>query len=479
MKYEAVIGLEIHVQLNCKTKMFCNCPNQPGDSPNKNICPICLWMPGAIPQFGEEALEKAALTCLALNADIQPVSKFDQKVYYYPDLPKGFQLSQHHKPLSKHGWLDIIGEDGKPKRLRIHHIHMEEDVAKLVHETEGQKKISLVDFNRAGTPLCEIVTEPDMRSSHDAMEFLKALRTQIRYAGTAECSMESGTMRCDANISIRPAGTDEFNTKVEVKNMNSIKAVGNAIDYEIKRQTDLLNEGKQIILHTRLWDPDKNITTPMRGKFAGPCVPDPSVPDIKIADKWLESIKKKLPEMPGQKKARYISQFNLTDEEAMIVSSEIDIADYFENMIKEKTDPRTSAQWISSRLIPLLKDNNQEIKNTKITPKRLSMLLAMLEKNEINSKTAREVLALMLDNDNSPADIVESKGIKQIGDSCELEKMLDEVLSQNPEAVENFKNGKKQASGFIIGQVMKLSKGKANPKIISDLLAAKIGNPKE
>ncbi|MGC9328499.1 MAG: Asp-tRNA(Asn)/Glu-tRNA(Gln) amidotransferase subunit GatB, partial [Candidatus Hinthialibacter sp.] len=302
MNYEAVIGLEIHVQLNCPTKLFCDCPNRPGDRPNQNICPICLWMPGALPQLSRSAVEKAALACLALNAEIQPRSVFDQKVYYYPDLPKGYQLSQFHKPLARNGWLEIIGENGEPKRLRIHEIHMEEDVAKLVHETEGTKRISLVDFNRAGSPLVEIVTEPDLRNPHDAMEFLRALRTQIRYVDAAECSLERGTMRADANISIRPCGSDEMNTKVEVKNMNSIRHVGDAIAYEIKRQTERVNAGEAIRLHTRLWDPDKGITTPMRGKFSGPCVPDPSVPAVHITESWLNEIRSRLPMMPAQKR---------------------------------------------------------------------------------------------------------------------------------------------------------------------------------
>lgn len=322
MAYEAVIGLEIHVQLNCETKLLCDCPNRPGDRPNANTCPICLWMRGAIPQFSHSALEHAALTALALNCTIQPYSAFDQKVYYYyPDPPKGFQLSQHHKPLARNGWIDIIGEDGAPKRLRIHHVHMEEDVAELVHETEGRTRISLVDFNRAGSPLVEIVTEPDMRGAHDAMEFLRALRRQIRYAGTAECSTDSGTMRCDANISIRPVGSSEMNTKVEVKNMNSLRAVGAAIDHEIKRQSEELAAGRPIVMHTRLWDPDKNITTPMRGKFAGPCVPDPSVPPIVLTEGWIADAASRLPETPAQKQARFASDYGLTEDEAAQMSA--------------------------------------------------------------------------------------------------------------------------------------------------------------
>ena len=474
MEFEAVIGLEIHVELNCVSKMFCDCPNNPGDTPNKNTCPTCLWLPGAVPRFSEDVLEHAALTCLALNCELQETSAFDQKVYYYPDLPKGFQLSQHHKALARHGWLDIISEEGKPKRLRIRHIHMEEDVAKLVHETEGRKKISLVDFNRAGSPLVEIVTQPDMRSSYDAMAFLRALRTQIRYAGTAECSMESGTMRCDANISLRRPGTDEMNTKVEVKNMNSIKAVGSAIDYEIKRQAERINSGQEIILHTRLWDPEKNITTFMRGKFAGPCVPDPSVPAIVLSEEWIADMKAKLPEMPGMRRSRFVSEYNLTEEEAAVMSAEIEIADYFEKLVKEGVEPRMAAQWISARLLPALKDRNQTASETPVTPKRLAVLLSMLEKEEINKKAARDLLLELFESDESPREIVKEKGLTQIGDEDALEGIIDKILEANPDAVENFRQGKTQAMGFLIGQVMRESRGRANPKIVRDLLEKKL-----
>ena len=267
MEFEAVIGLEIHVELNCATKLFCDCPNRPGDEPNSNICPICLWFPGAIPRLSQAAVEKAALLCLGLGAELQPRSAFDQKVYYYPDLPKGYQLSQAHLPLSRGGGIEISDEHGKPKKLRIHHIHMEEDVAKLLHEMEGRQPISLVDFNRAGAPLVEIVTEPDFRTPYEAMEFLKALRTQVRYVGSSECSMENGTMRVDANISIRPCGSHQMNTKVEVKNMNSIRHVGDAIAYEISRQSAAVLAGEAIVLHTRLWDPGQKGHRPDAGQI--------------------------------------------------------------------------------------------------------------------------------------------------------------------------------------------------------------------
>ncbi|MBN1930583.1 MAG: Asp-tRNA(Asn)/Glu-tRNA(Gln) amidotransferase subunit GatB [Desulfobacterales bacterium] len=474
MNYEAVIGLEIHVQLNCSTKMFCDCPNIPGDEPNQNTCPICLWMPGALPQFSQEALEKATLVCLALNCEIQKQSAFDQKVYYYPDLPKGFQLSQAHRPLAKNGWMDIVGEDGNQKKLRIHHIHMEEDVAKLVHEIEGRTPISLVDFNRAGSPLVEIVSEPDMRTPYDAMEFLRRLRTQIRYTGSSEGSMEQGTLRVDANISIRQRGSNELNTKVEVKNMNSIRNVGDAIAYEIKRQTECLKTGEPILLHTRLWDPEKHITTAMRGKFEGPCVPDPSVPHIIISDKWLCHMKSLLPEMPNQKTQRFIKQYGLVHEEAAFMTSERDISEYFEVVVSKKASARTSAHWIATQLLPILKDRNQKIKENPVTPERFAQLLLMLEHDEINTNSAKEVLIRLFDSDRTPEEIVEKFGFKQISDTSEISDLVEKVIADNPSAVANYRKGHEKALGFLIGQAMQASQGKANPKRIQEILMEKL-----
>ncbi len=475
MKYEAVIGLEIHVQLNTATKLFCDCPNRPGDEPNRNTCPICLWLPGAFPKLSQEALEKATLACLALNCTIQPESAFDQKVYYYPDLPKGFQLSQHHKPLSKNGWVDIIGEDSKMKRLRIHHIHMEEDVARLVHETEGKTPISLVDFNRAGTPLIEIVSEPDMRSPYDAMEYVKTLRSQLRYTGAAECSMEQGTLRVDANISLRPKGTDEWNTKIEVKNMNSIRNVGDAIAYEIVRQTECLERGEPIVLHTRLWDPEKRVTAAMRGKFAGPCIPDPSVAKITVTDTWLKRMVDALPEMPGRKMERFSKEYNLTPEEALSMSQERDISEFFEDVVKENLPPRKVASWITTHLLPALKDRNQTIRETGLTPKRFAVLLAMLEKDEINANAGKEVLSQLLSGDQSPEEIVKKGHFRQISDTSELEAIIDRIVSEHASDVADYRNGNLKVMGFLMGLAMKASQGKGNPKILKEILTKRLG----
>ncbi len=475
MKYEAVIGLEIHAQLTTATKLFCDCPNRPGDEPNRNTCPICLWLPGALPKLNRDAVEKATLACLALNCTIQPESAFDQKVYYYPDLPKGYQLSQHHKPLARSGWVDIVGEDEKVKRLRIHHVHLEEDVAKLVHETEGRTPISLVDFNRAGTPLIEIVSEPDLRSPHDAIEYVKAIRAQLRYTGSAECSMEQGTLRVDANISLRPAGTDAFNTKVEVKNMNSIRNVADAIAYEIMRQSECIEKGEPIVLHTRLWDPDKRVTSAMRGKFSGPCVPDPSVPAIAVTPDWLKEIQKRLPEMPAQKANRFMKDYGLTPDEATSMSQERDLSEFFEEAVKQNVSPRKVINWITTHLVPALRDRNQTIRETGLTAKRFAGLLAMLESDVINAHAAKEVLLQLLSSDESPEAIVEKGRFRQVSDTAELDGLIDKILADHPSDVEDYRRGNGKVLGFLMGLAMKASQGKANPKALKEILTKRLG----
>jgi aspartyl-tRNA(Asn)/glutamyl-tRNA(Gln) amidotransferase subunit B len=475
MDFEAVIGLEIHVELNCATKMFCDCPNRPGDPPNTHICPTCLWFPGALPRLSRQALEKAALLCLGLEAELQPVSAFDQKVYYYPDLPKGYQLSQAHRPLSRGGGIEIAGEDGRPRRLRIHHIHMEEDVAKLVHEMEGRLPISLVDFNRAGAPLVEIVTEPDFRTPYEAMEFLKALRTRVRYVGASECSMENGTMRVDANISVRPAGSDRMNTKVEVKNMNSVRHVGDAIAHEIGRQSAAVQAGEAVILHTRLWDPEKKATVPMRAKFEGPCVPDPVVPVIELSAEWIADLRGRLPEMPAARAERFVARYEMGAEEAAFLSADPEVAGYFEALMAEGFAPRMALHWLSTQLLPAARERDTALDACPVTPARLAGLLKMLARDEINAKAARKVLGLLFDDDASPETIVRRHGFGQVSDTAALEQLIDTVLAAQPAAVADFKSGQGKAMGFLIGQAMQASGGKANPKVIREMLAKKLG----
>ena len=474
MDFEAVIGLEIHVELNCATKLFCDCPNRPGDEPNANTCPTCLWLPGAAPCLSQAALEKAALLCLGLGSELQPLSAFDQKVYYYPDLPKGYQLSQAHLPLSRGGGITITNERGEARALRIHHIHMEEDVAKLVHELEGRQPISLVDFNRAGAPLVEIVTEPDFRTPHEAMEFLKALRTQVRYVGASECSMENGTMRVDANISVRPRGSSQMNTKVEVKNMNSVRHVGDAIAFEIARQSAAVQAGEAVVLHTRLWDPDKKATLPMRAKFEGPCVPDPSVPAIALTPAWIETLRARLPEMPAAKAERLVKEHGVSAEDAAFLSADTDVAAYFEALTAHGVSAKMALHWIATQVLPAVKERGQELSASSVTPARLAGLLTLLAHDEINANAAREVLVALFEGEASAEAIVSARGFRQISDTGALDALIDQVLAAQPAALADVRNGVGKATGFLIGQVMQASQGKANPKLIKELLAKRL-----
>ena len=477
MTYEAVIGLEIHVELNTPTKLFCDCPNRPGDAPNSHICPTCLWLPGALPQLSRAVVEKAVTACLALNCTIQRHSAFDQKVYYYPDLPKGYQLSQHHRPLARNGCLDVDTSHGTARHLRIHHIHLEEDVAKLIHETEDRTPVSLVDFNRAGVPLIEIVTEPDIRTPEEAMAFLKLLRTRIRYTGSSECSLEKGSMRVDANISIRPEGSEAFNTKVEVKNMNSIQHVGDAVAYEIQRQTGCMEKGEPVVLHTRLWNPDRQVTTPMRGKFAGPCIPDPSVPHILVEDAWLVQKKTALPEMPDRLQERFITTYGLARDEAVTLSQERDLAQFFETVTAGYSHPRKAATWLISQLVPAMRDQGRTVSDTCLTPDRFIALLCLLDADEINAAAAKTVLFQMLTDDQPPKAIVDAGGFRQVSDTRALEEIVNNILAEHPSDAADYRAGNLKVMGFFMGQAMKGAKGKANPKMMKEILTAKLSEP--
>lgn len=474
MDYEAVIGLEIHIQLNSPTKMFCDCPNRPGDPPNRNTCPICLWLPGAVPLFSGDALERAALAALALNCELQERSAFDQKVYYYPDLPKGFQLSQAHQPLALNGWLEIPGESGRAAKVRVRKVHMEEDVARLVHAVDGRTPVSLVDFNRAGSPLVEIVTEPDLRGPRESMEFIRALRSRIRYAGCSECNLEQGSMRVDANVSLRPRGSEQLNTKVEIKNMNSIHHLGEAIAYEIERQKGGLEAGEEISLHTRLWDPDRRVTLPMRGKFEGPCIPDPAVPAVLLTAERRARLKAMLPEMPDARLERFMGEYGLGRAEAARAAAERDGADYFEAVVRDGAAPQPAVHWIFTQLAPVLKQRGQSFADTAVTPQRLSALLALLAREEIGAGSAREVLAGLFESDRTPQELVSQGGCQQVSDGTELEALVERVLAANPAAAADFRAGQSKALGFLIGQAMQASEGKANPKRVRERLLKKL-----
>lgn len=477
MRYEAIIGLEIHVQLNSPTKLFCDCPNDPSLPPNTAVCPVCLGLPGYLKRLGRVPLEKGVLSCLALNCQVQPVSAFDQKVYYYPDLPRGYQLSQFHRPLGRNGWLEVPAAGGGWKRVGIREAHLEEDVARLVHQTEGRKSWSLVDFNRAGCALVEIVTEPDLRSAGEAMEFLRMLIASLRYAGTAECSMEEGTLRADVNVSIRPEGSREFFPKVEVKNLNSIRHLGAAVDCEISRQAELVGAGKKVALHTRLWDPERSVTVPMRGKFAGPCVPDPSVPPVAVAGEFVDDLRRRLPKMPADRRKDYEKNLGLAPEESARISAERGLADYFEAVVSAGAPPKAAIDWIDGRLRPLLRERRETLAGTGVAPARLAELISLVESGEISSSAGKEVLARLFESGLSPAELAGQAGLTRLSDASELEKLAEAVIADHPGAVEDYRRGRKPALGFLVGKAMQAAAGRADPRELRRLLEARLRPP--
>jgi len=477
MEYEAIIGLEIHVQLKTESKMFCSCSTEFGAPPNSQVCPICLGLPGALPILNEKVVEQAVKSALVLNCDVLKVSSFDKKIYFYPDLPKGYQISQYYQPLAKTGYVDIKVKNER-KKLRIRHLHMEEDVGKLIH----QEEISLVDFNRAGLPLIEIVTEPDIRSSEEAGEFLMRLQSNLRYAGVSECNMEEGSMRCDANVSLRPLGTRKLYTKTEVKNMNSFKHVMKAIEYEIKRQKRSIKKGEVAVLHTRCWDPERGVTVKMRGKALAPCTPHPDLGPVVIEDEFIASLRSQLPELPLDRSERFIQQYKIPVSDASILTSSRALADYYEECIKASPKSKVQspklnkniANWIMSELLRELKEKDIEIEECKVSPKHLVEMIELIDKGSISGKMAKEVFVEMFKTGEKASQIIKEKGLAQISDKETLAKIVDKILKENPKVVEDYKKGKEKALGYLVGQVMKETKGKANPQLVNRLLKEKL-----
>ncbi|MGC8770663.1 MAG: Asp-tRNA(Asn)/Glu-tRNA(Gln) amidotransferase subunit GatB [Brevinematia bacterium] len=479
MEYEVVIGLEVHVQLNTKTKIFCSCSTEFGASPNTQVCPVCMGQPGVLPVLNKEVVSKAIKAGLALNGEISKYSKFDRKNYFYPDLPKGYQISQFDLPIMKNGYIDITLSNGETKRIRITRIHMEEDAGKLIHG-EGEA-ISYVDFNRAGVPLLEIVSEPDMRSSEEAYLYLKELRNIMKYIGVSDVNMEEGSLRCDANVSIRPKGETKLGTKVEIKNMNSFNSVRKAIEYEISRQIELKESGGTIVQETRLYDAAKNKTFSMRNKEESHdyrYFPEPDLPPIVLDDSTIEEIKNSLPELPENKRKRFVEKYKLSMGEANLLTEEKELADYFENCIKiSKIEPKKISNWIQSEILAVLNEKNidiSEFEKKYINPEQLVELLNFIEDGTISGKIAKQVFDEMIENRKTAREIIESKGLKQITDNSEIEKWVDEVIANNPKEVEKFKQGNEKILGFFVGEIMKLSKGKANPKAVNEILRQKL-----
>lgn len=478
MKYEAVIGLEVHTELQTKTKIFCNCRTSFGADPNTNVCPVCLGLPGVLPVLNKKVLEYAVRAGLALNCEISRFSKFDRKNYYYPDLPKNFQTSQFDLPICEHGYLDVEVE-GEKRRIRITRAHMEEDAGKLVHHGTSitDSDYSLVDYNRTGTPLLEIVSEPDMRSAKEAVAYMEKMRAILQYVGISDCRMEEGSLRCDANVSVRPVGQKELGTKTEIKNINSFKGVERAIEYEAMRQAELLEDGGKVVQETRTWDEKEGVTKSMRTKEEANdyrYFPEPDLVPFTVSDEYIENIRKSLPELPDARKERYMKEFGLSSEDAVFMTNDKATADYFEAAVDAGADPKACVNWLMGEFASQLSTDGIEISKAPVSAENLAALLKLISKGTISGKIAKKVFATMWKEGGNPEEIVKAQGLVQISDTAELSKLVDEVVGKNPKAVEDFKAGKKKAVGALVGQIMKATKGKANPRVINELLNKKL-----
>jgi aspartyl-tRNA(Asn)/glutamyl-tRNA(Gln) amidotransferase subunit B len=474
MQYEAIIGLEVHAQLNTETKIFCGCSTNFGAEPNSHTCPVCTGMPGSLPVLNKKALEFAIRTGLAVNARIAPYSRFARKSYFYPDLPKNYQISQYELPICEGGYIDIIVE-GTPKRINLTRIHLEEDAGKSIHE--GRAPYSLVDLNRTGVPLLEIVSEPDLRTPKEASEYMKKLRAILRYLGVCDGNMEQGSLRCDANVSVRPIGQKGFGVKVELKNMNSFKFVEKALEYEIKRQISEIKEGGTIRQETRLFDAETGVTYSMRSKEEAHdyrYFPDPDLVPIVIKPEMIEAIRQTIVELPDAKRERFIGHYGLPDADAELLCSERPMAEWFEEAVRAGGSPKATANWIMVELMRLLNEEGKTIEDCPIKPGGLAALIKLIEKGTISGKIAKSVFQEMYKSGKDPEEIVREKGMVQISDTAEIEKVINHILDSNPKEVERFRKGEEKLFGFFAGLVMKATQGKANPKIVNELLKQRL-----
>jgi aspartyl-tRNA(Asn)/glutamyl-tRNA(Gln) amidotransferase subunit B len=477
-KYEPVIGLEVHVQLATATKIFCSCPTSFGAAPNSNVCPVCLGLPGALPVLNGQAVELAIQAGLALHCEIRHKSIFARKNYFYPDLPKGYQISQYDQPFAGHGWLEI-DVDGHMKRIGITRVHMEDDAGKSIHDGfRDSDQYTYVDLNRCGTPLIEIVTEPDLRSSDEAYAFLTGMKQVLQYVSVSTCDMEKGHLRCDANVSVRLKGAEKFGTKAEVKNLNSFRFLKQALDYEISRQIGVLESGGRVIQETRLYNPDLGETFGMRSKEEAHdyrYFPEPDLVPLRISEAWLSRIRGAMPELPGDKRRRFIEQFGLREYDAQVLTQSRPLAEYFEKAAEVSGDPKLAANWLSGDLLGLLKAAGKEIEESPVSAERLGELVGLVAKGELTGKLAKDVLAKMLETGGSPRAIVEREGLKAISDAGELEKIADQVIAANPNQAAQYKGGKTSVIQFFVGQVMKATRGQANPGAAKEILEKKLG----
>ena len=469
-QYETVIGLEVHVELATKTKIFCGCSTEFGGAPNTHTCPVCTGMPGSLPVLNKQVVEYAAAVGLATNCTITQNCKFDRKNYFYPDNPQNYQISQLYYPICRDGHVEIE-VDGRKKNVGIHEIHMEEDAGKLIHDPATGN--SLVDFNRSGVPLIEIVSEPDMRSAEEVIAYLEKLRMIIQYLGASDCKLQEGSMRADVNLSVREVGAETFGTRTEMKNLNSFSAIARAIEGERERQIDLLEEGKEVVQETRRWDDEAEYSYPMRSKEDAQdyrYFPEPDLPPIVISDAWLEEIRAKQPEFRDEKQARYQKEYGLPEYDTEIITADRKLTELFESCIARGAAPKEVSNWIMGDTMRLLKENEMEPSDLTFAPEHLVKMIEMIESGAINRKVARKVFEAVFKDDVDPETYVEENGLKTVNDEGALRKVIEEIVENNPKSVENYKAGKKKAMGFFVGQTMRAMKGKADPAMVNQIL---------
>ncbi|MFA6469604.1 MAG: Asp-tRNA(Asn)/Glu-tRNA(Gln) amidotransferase subunit GatB [Bacteroidota bacterium] len=478
-KYEAVIGLEIHAQLSTQSKIFCGCSTTFGNPPNSNVCPVCLGMPGVLPVLNKQVVEYAIRLGLATHCSITNRSVFARKNYFYPDLPKGYQISQYEEPICQYGYVDILAENGTQKRIGITRIHLEEDAGKSIHDMAPE---TLVDVNRCGTPLLEIVSEPDLRTSKEAYQYLFFLWQTVKYLGICDGNMEEGSFRCDANVSVRLKGAPKFGTKAELKNMNSFRNVEKAIDYEIKRQIDLIEDGGTVVQETLLWNSEKNIATSMRSKEEAHdyrYFPDPDLVPVVVDEQWISSVQKLLPELPEARRKRFVESFKLPEYDAEVLTQEKELAEYFESAVnqlskKNEDQIKTVSNWVMTDVLRVMNNENIALADFPVAPQHLGAMVNLIVDGTISGKIAKDVFDEMLKTKEHPKSIVERKGLVQISDTGAIEKEIDTILAKFPNEIARYRGGEAKLMGFFVGETMKVMKGKGNPKLINEILKKKL-----